>query len=268
MKKKIGGMQPYLFPYLGYFQLIGAVDVFVLSDDLQHIERGWVNRNRILMNGRDALLTFPLKKDKHWLKINERVLSDVFPAEMEKILRTLRGAYAKAPRFREVMPFLEEIIRHPEKNLAKYAENSIRKICHYLEIKTPIVVGSELCIDGVTDKTDRVIKLVKQFGGDTCINPIGGRELYDVQFFKTHGIELKFHRMGEIKYRQFDNEFVPYLSIIDLLMFNDVPELQVMLSRYSLLEPQAGLERPGEQPDFGHGHPGSMETLQAKKLTA
>lgn len=235
MTKKIGGMQPYLFPYLGYFQLISAVDVFVLSDDLQYIERGWVNRNRILINGTDKLVTFPLKKGKHTLKINEKLLSDDFQNEMEKLLRTLAGAYSRAPCYKEVMPFLEGIIRFPEENLAKYAENSIRKICDYLNIATPIVIGSGISLNDVVDKTDRVIKLVKSFGGDVCINPIGGVTLYDFDYFRENGLDLKFHRMNDITYRQFGHDFVPHLSIIDVLMFNELPEVKRMLSCYSLL---------------------------------
>lgn len=236
MTKKIGMMQPYLFPYLGYFQLISAVDVFVLGDDLQYVKESWINRNRILMNGKDKLISFPLKKGAYLSKINERVLSDDFQAEMDKLLRVLYAAYAKAPFYKQVIPFLEEVIRHPEQNFAKYTENSIRRICEYLDIKTPIVVASELCIDDVSDKQDRVIKTAKKLGGDVYINFIGGVSLYDFDMFEAHGLTLKFHKLNDISYRQFSNEFVPLLSIIDVLMFNEVQEVRRKLSCYSLLD--------------------------------
>lgn len=228
-------MQPYLFPYLGYFQLISAANVFVLSDDLQYINKGWINRNRILINGAPALINFPLKKGKELSRINERVLSDDFSAQMERLFRTFKTVYAKAPCYRTVMPFIEEVIRFPGTNLATYTENAVRKICRHLDITTPIVISSDLDIGEVTDKSDRIVKTVKKLVGDLYINPIGGLELYDFVYFRKHGVELKFHRMDDIAYRQFGNEFVPHLSIIDVLMFNEVPEVQRMLSCYSLL---------------------------------
>lgn len=249
MKRKVGGMQPYLFPYLGYFQLISAVDVFVLSDNLQYIERGWINRNRILINGKEKLITFPLKKGSHSLNINERVMNDNFPDEMEKLLKVLRTAYARAPQYGTVMPLLEEIIRYPEMNLAKYAENAIRKICGHLDIGTPLVLGSGMEIHDATDKTDRVLKMIKALGGEMFINPIGGAKLYDVDYFRRHGVELKFHKIDDITYRQFDNDFVPCLSIIDVLMFNDLRQVQAMLHRYSLLQTPAELAPYREQQD-------------------
>lgn len=261
MMKKVGAMQPYLFPYLGYFQLIAAVDVFVLSDNLQHIEKGWVNRNRILVNGADKLITFPLKRESHSLNINERVMSDNFPVEREKLLRALRTAYSAAPCYGEVMPLLEEIIRYPEMNLAKYAENAIRRICDYLDIRTPFILGSEMGIDDVTDKTDRVLKMLKTLGGDVFINAIGGTKLYDVDYFRRHGVELKFHKMDDITYRQFDNEFVPCLSIIDVLMFNEVPAIQRMLSCYSLLQ------APADLAPYRQSHSHSMQTVDTLLLS-
>jgi len=229
-------MQPYLFPYLGYFQLISAVDVFVLGDDLQYVKESWINRNRILMNGRDRWITFPLKKGSHLSKINERDLSDDFSAEMDKLLRVLRSAYSKAPFYKKVILFLEEVIRYPEKNLAKYAENSIRRICEYLNITTPIFIASDLSITDIMDKQDRVIKTAKKLSADVYINLIGGAEFYDFDCFKEHGMTLKFHKINDITYPQFGREFVPLLSIIDVLMFNDVSEVQRKLNCYSLLD--------------------------------
>ncbi len=235
MGKKIGMMQPYLFPYLGYFQLIAAVDVFVLGDDLQYVKESWINRNRILVNGKDKLITFPLKKGAHLAKINERVLSDDFRSEMDKLLRVLYAAYAKAPYYKKVLPLLEEIFKHREKNLAKYAENSIRKLCAYLDITTPILVASDLEISEVIDKQDRVIRTAKKLGGEVYINFVGGMQLYDFNLFEENGLELKFHKIGDVTYSQFGNEFVPLLSIIDVLMFNDVPDVRKKLDCYSLL---------------------------------
>jgi hypothetical protein len=235
MTKTVGMMQPYMFPYIGYFQLISAVDVFVLGDDLQYVKETWINRNRILMNGRDRMITFPLKKGSHLSRINEKVFSDDFPVEMDKLLRVLHNAYSKAPCYKKVMPFLEAVIRYPEPNLAKYAENSIRQICDYLNLTTQIIVASDLSINGVIDKQDRVVKTAKKLNSDVYINLIGGVDLYDLDYFQENGLKLKFHRMNDISYPQFGNDFVPLLSIIDVLMFNNAQELQRKLSCYCLL---------------------------------
>ncbi len=229
-------MQPYLFPYLGYFQLISAVDVFILGDNLQYVKESWINRNRILMNGKDRLITFPLKKGSLRSNINERVFADNFDEEMDRLLRVISSAYSKAPYFKKIFPFLRDLIKHPEPNLAKYAEHSIRRICEYLDIGTPILTASSLDVTEVEDKQDRVVKTAKKVGGEVYINFIGGMDLYDFDYFTRNGLGLKFHKINEITYRQFGNEFVPLLSIIDVLMFNDQPEARRKLSCYSLLD--------------------------------
>lgn len=236
MAKRIGMMQPYLFPYLGYFQLIAAVDEFVLGDDLQYVKEAWINRNRILVNGKPKLITFPLRKGSHLDKINERVLCDEFPEEAEKILRVISAAYTKAPQYDTVIALLADILRFPDRNLARYTENSTRRICDYLGIRTPIHIASDLHIKDVADKQDRVIRTAKKLGGKTYINFIGGVQLYDAERFREAGLALKFHKIDDVTYRQFDNEFVPLLSIIDVMMFNSVDEIREMLPRFSLID--------------------------------
>ncbi|WP_200960963.1 WbqC family protein [Noviherbaspirillum sp. Root189] len=229
-------MQPYLFPYLGYFQLMAAVDIFVLGDDLQYVKESWINRNRILVNGKDKLVTFPLKKDSHHLNINQRYFSDNFIQEMEHLLRIIFSSYRKAPCFESVYPLLEDILMYDEKNLAKFTIRSLRRLCDYMRIETPILVASDLVIGEVADKQERVILTQKKLGGDVYINLIGGMKLYSPERFLEHGIVLKFHQIDDICYSQFGNEFVPLLSIIDVLMFNDLRKMQNLLSRYSLLD--------------------------------
>jgi hypothetical protein len=234
MSKNIGLMQPYLFPYLGYFQLINAVDEFVLGDDLQYEKESWINRNRILVNGRDMLITFPLKKDSHLARINQRVFADNFDSEIERMLKIIGNVYSNAPVFAEFYPVLEKILRYPERRLATYAENSIRSLCDYIGIDTPIRLASEFALPPYMDKQDRVVQSVRMLGGDVYINPIGGTSLYDPTYFSTHGLSLKFHRMGDISYQQFGKPFVPGLSIIDVLMFNRNEKIKELLHCYSL----------------------------------
>ncbi len=236
MPKTIAMMQPYLFPYLGYFQLIAASDLFVLGDDLQFVKEGWVNRNRILSGGEPKFIVFPVKKDSHTLNINQRYLSDNFQNELSRIIKTLYFNYSRAPFRRDVFPWLEGVVRYPQSNLALYAENAILEICAYLRIPTPIVRSSDLNLRLPTDHQDRVIQTMKVLGGNTYINPIGGLSLYCPKHFSNNGIKLCFHRIDSIEYKQLNWPFVANLSIIDVLMFNSVEQIRLMLNGFSLLE--------------------------------
>ncbi|MEA9977522.1 MULTISPECIES: WbqC family protein [unclassified Pseudomonas] len=232
MVRTIAIMQPYLFPYLGYFQLIAAADVFVLGDDLQYIRSGWVNRNRILTHDEATLVTFPLKRDRFDMPINQRQLGDTFDEEAHCLIAVITQSYAKAPYFAQVMPLLERLLKFPVKNLALYIEHSIREICTYLHIGTPILRSSDLQIGTPTDKQDRVLRIVQTFSCDRYLNPIGGIELYDPEYFAQNGIFLQFFKMDSIEYRQFKRPFVGNLSIIDVLMFNCVEHVQELLNCY------------------------------------
>ncbi|BAP46156.1 WbqC family protein [Pseudomonas sp. 21LCFQ02] len=237
MTRTIAMMQPYLFPYLGYFQLIATADVFVLGDDLQYIRAGWVNRNRILCEGQPRLMTFAVKKDRFELPIMQRQLADsFFENDAPRLVNLLVHSYRKAPYFSEVMPLLERLIRFPQHNLALYAENALREICAYLQISTPILRGSNLTLSACTDKQERVINIAHTFSAGTFLNPIGGLELYDRERFARNGLQLRFFTMNPISYAQLKHEFVPNLSIIDVLMFNSVEQVQALLGNFSVSE--------------------------------
>ena len=245
MTTRIGLMQPYLFPYLGYFQLINAVDRFVLGDDLQYEKESWINRNRILVNGADKMISFPLKKDHHRARINERIFADTVEAEVERMLKMIGNCYANAPAFAEFYPLLQAIMRHPERNAAAYAAHSIRTLCDYIGIGTPIQLASEFALPAQIDKQDRVIRTVRLLGGDVYINPIGGTSLYQEAYFQQHGLTLRFHRMDDLSYRQFGKTFIPNLSIIDVLMFNGRDGARTLLDCFCLVEPgRAGMPAP------------------------
>lgn len=236
MARTIAMMQPYLFPYLGYFQLIAAADVFVLGDDLQYIRSGWVNRNRILQNGEARLMTFPLKKDSFELPIMQRQLVENFADEAERLINLLTQCYRKAPYFNQIMPLLERLIRFPQQNLALYTEHAIRELCAYLHIVTPILRGSDLKLVSSNDRQDRVINICRTFAATTFLNPVGGSELYSRDHFARNGLLVRFFQMDAIVYRQFKQGFVPSLSIIDVLMFNCVEQVQEMLACYSVTD--------------------------------
>ncbi|MGF6596454.1 hypothetical protein P3T23_001161 [Paraburkholderia sp. GAS448] len=217
--KRVAIMQPYFFPYIGYFQLIKAVDQFVVYDNIQYTKKGWINRNRFLKGGRDETFSIPLKKDSDYLNVVERRVSADF--NKRKFLNHLSEAYRKAPHFDPVFALVEQVVMLAELNLFAFIRNSIDQTCAYLEIATPILVSSMLPIDHALRGSDKVIAICNALDADTYINSIGGRSLYDKDEFKRNGLTLKFLQSKPIEYRQFGAAFVPYLSIIDVMMFNE-----------------------------------------------
>ena len=224
---KIGIMQPYFFPYIGYWQLINAVDIFVVYDNIKYTKKGWINRNRFLQNGKDTLFSLAIKNDSDYKNINERFVSDAF--DRKKLLSRLRSAYAEAPYFSLVMPLIENIVYGTEQNLFEYIYNSIIDICLFLKIDTKIVISSSINIEHSLCSSEKVKAICKALGGKQYINPIGGLELYDKQDFFNDKLELKFIKSRDIFYRQFDNDFVPSLSIVDVMMFNSASQISSKL---------------------------------------
>jgi len=229
---KVAIMQPYFFPYIGYFQLINAVDEFIIYDNIQFTKKGWINRNRILVNGSDIYITLPLKKDSDYLDIKARFLSDDWPNERKKILNRITESYRKAPQFNFVYHIIENILMHDEKNLFSFIFNSLRQINQYLDIKTPLIVSSSIPINHDLKAGNKVIELCKARKASTYINPIGGVELYSKEEFKNEGFELQFLKANNTTYPQFKNDFVPFLSIIDVMMFNSKKDFKSMLQSF------------------------------------
>lgn len=231
---KLAIMQPYLFPYIGYFQLINAVDKFVIYDDIKYTKKGWINRNRILVNGKDKLFTIPLKKDSDYLDIYERKLSDNSPAEIKKILNKIEASYKKAPYYREIYPIITDCLLHEENNLFDYIYYSIKKIKTYLNIKTKLIISSKIGIKKRLKGEAKVISICKRLKSTHYINAIGGVKLYDKENFLKENIKLNFIKSNVIEYKQFNNIFIPSLSIIDVMMFNSKKEITKMLNDYTL----------------------------------
>ncbi|NDV95260.1 hypothetical protein D0T84_10040 [Dysgonomonas sp. 521] len=230
---KIGIMQPYFLPYIGYFQLLNAVDKYVIYDNIQYTKKGWINRNRILQNGKDLMITIPLEKDSDYLDIKDRSVSKNF--DKKKLLNQIREPYRKAPYFETVMPLIEDIVNFQEENLAYYIFNSIDKIRDYLGIDTELIVSSTIDMDHSLKGQDKVLALCKALGAKEYYNAVGGQSLYNKEDFAREGINLSFISSNPIEYKQFSNEFVPWLSILDVMMFNPVEEIQNMLNEYKLI---------------------------------
>ncbi len=226
-------MQPYFLPYLGYFQLMAAVDKFVLYDDVQFIVGGWINRNRILVNGKEFLFTLPLKGVSQNRLIHELALSPD-NGWRDKLLETIRRAYARAPHFREIMPLLQTIIAFPDQNLAGYVAHSLAVIRSFLEIPTEIIPTSRVFANLDLKGPARLLDICQKLGANTYVNAPGGRALYHSEEFQRHGLALRFTETAPIQYDQATPGFHPGLSIVDVLMFNSRPEVKQFLSRVQL----------------------------------
>lgn len=211
-------MQPYFLPYIGYWQLIGVVDAFVVYDNIKYTKKGWINRNRFLRHGVEDTFSLPLRKDSDFLDVNQRFLADSF--DREDLLNRFREAYRKAPEFCSVMPLLEGIIRNPSSNLFDYIFASIQSVCEFLGIRTPLVVSSSIDCDHSLKAAERVQGICKALCADAYVNPVGGMELYSRENFASNGIDLKFLKALPFEYSQSGIPFVPWLSILDVLMFN------------------------------------------------
>ena len=232
---KIGIMQPYFFPYIGYFQLLNMVDKYVVFDTAYFANNKWGFRNQILINGAPGFFRVKILKASQNKRFNEIEVAGDVEAKKNNI-RTLECAYRKAPHFSEVMPMLEQFLMADYDNLSEYNVASNRLVCNYLGIKTEILLFSELDCDRELQRQYRIFDVCRVLGGKEYINSIGGTELYDFEEFRENGIELAFLKSDDIVYPQFGGEFVPSLSILDVMMFNSVPEIQDMLNRYTLIK--------------------------------
>jgi len=228
---KVGIMQPYFFPYIGYFQLIKAVDKFVLYDDVTFIKQGWINRNKILLNDKEFLINLILDGASSFKLINQTHVGKA----NKKLLKTIDLAYRKSPFFPDCYPIINDILLSEETVLSIFLENSIRKITSYLGIETEIVVSSNIVKDINKKGEERIIDICKCLKADTYINAIGGQALYNKEKFRNNNIELKFIQTQPIEYKQYQNEFIPWLSIIDIMMFNSKEVINQQLDKYTLI---------------------------------
>jgi hypothetical protein len=228
-------VQPYLFPYIGYFQLIDAVEIFVLYDDVNFITRGWINRNKVLVNGKAKYLTIPCKDASQHKLINETQHA-LTENKRGKLLRMIRFSYSNAPFFDAVFPIVKNVLKFDSDYIVDLAEESVRATCNYLSIDTNIKLSSSNYDNVGLDRTKRILDICSKEKADRYINPPGGKELYKKSDFKAKGIELKFIEPELKKYPQFNHDFVLGLSIIDVLMFNDPQKIRTeLLTAYKLV---------------------------------
>ena len=227
----LGIMQPYFMPYIGYWQLMAAVDMYVVYDDVNYIKGGWVARNNILLNGQKHMFTITLNGASPNKLFNEITIKDDF----KKFSRLIESAYRKAPYYAEVRALLDKICNYEDKSLGAFMMHSFQVVLDYLEIDTKLVLSSTIEKDNNLRGKDKVKHICHLLGADTYYNAIGGQELYDKNDFKADGIDLCFVKTELSSYPQLNNEFVPGLSLIDVLMFNSPTEVKQLLTNYKLV---------------------------------
>ncbi|NRP53628.1 MULTISPECIES: WbqC family protein [unclassified Marinobacterium] len=223
-------MQPYFYPYIGYFQLMNVVDVFVLYDDIQYVKQSWINRNRILINGESSYISIPLKKASDYLHVKDRRLAATWDKDSLKLARKLAAAYSKAPYFKEIYEPLEKAIANGETNLFNFLFENLLGVKELLSIDTKLVVSSEIGDFTALQSQDKVIAICEALGASQYINPIGGIDLYNKNDFSRRGMELTFIRSIPEEYTQFRKPFQPFLSIIDVLMFNSIEQVKELIN--------------------------------------
>ncbi len=233
---KVAIMQPYFLPYIGYFQLINAVDKFVFYDDVNFIKKGWIHRNNLLVNGEAFLFSIPCKAISQNRHINQIEL-DFDSKSKDKFLKRIELAYKKAPYFDMVYKEIEQLVlKSNASTISTFAIDSVKIVCDYLDIKIQFVISSNGHSESQGEpKQMRLINVAKKENAETYINPIGGLDLYSKEDFKKSGLELRFLSPEPIQYRQFGNDFVSNLSMVDVLMFNDKQTINKFLASYKLI---------------------------------
>ena len=225
---KLAIMQPYFFPYIGYFQLIAAVDKFIIYDDVNFINRGWINRNNILINGKAGLISVPLSGASQ----NKRI-KDILPISESKwkhtLLKTIEQNYKKSPQFEVIFPMLQKLINIDAITISEFNYTGIKSVCEYLGITTLIIPSSEIYANSELKGQYRIMDICKKENVHQYINPTGGMELYNREIFSKEGILLSFIKSELPQYEQFKGEFISSLSIIDIMMFCDTEYIKTCL---------------------------------------
>ncbi len=226
---KLAIMQPYFLPYIGYFQLLAAVDKFVVFDDVHYINRGWINRNRLLLNGQAHTFTVPLRAASQNKLIYEIELADD-DRWRDKLLRTLHQAYCKTPYYGQVSGLFDRVINYSTRQLDEFLLNSLREVTNYLALDVEIVKTSKIYDNVQLKGQERILDICRQEQTDIYINAIGGIELYDRDRFAQHAVSLRFLKSKPISYAQGKFEHLAWLSILDVIMFNSPISIRAFLS--------------------------------------
>ena len=227
---KLAIMQPYFFPYIGYYQLAFEVNEFVFFDDVNFIKKGYINRNAILLTENKFDFSIPVSN----VSQNRTIAKHEYTGDFSAFLKTVQQAYRKAPNFECIYQLIVNVVSGPGKSVAKINASSLQFVFDYLGIKRHFSYSSEYCVSPDLKGQDRILEICRMSGATDYRNAIGGRDLYDNHRFADKGITLQFIRSGDITYPQPTHLFVPNLSMIDVLMWNEPDQIINMLRRYTL----------------------------------
>jgi hypothetical protein len=219
---KIGIMQPYVMPYIGYFQLIYNCDVFIFYDNVNYIKNGWIDRNRILSNNQATYFKIPISKASSFKKICDTLIHPVeYAPWKQRFFTTLHTCYKRAPYYTSCIKLIEDIFDKEYNSISQLAIASVERTAKYLGLNTIFKIASQNYHNDQLTRSERLINICKQENACTYINMQGGSDLYQPENFTEHGINLKFLSSNIKPYKQYKNSFIGGLSIIDVLMFND-----------------------------------------------
>lgn len=236
---KIGIMQPYFFPYIGYFSLIKYVDKFIFFDTPQYISHGWVNRNRILdQKGNPDYITVPIKKVSRETPIKEIEIS-MDKNWRETIVGKLSVYKRKAPNYDAVINFVKDILYGSEySNLSELNCMSIERTCEMIGLTNDFSVFSkmDLQIGQVNAPDEWALYITRALQGDIYVNPPGGQSFFDKEKYESNNIKLQFLESRLRPYIQRIGRFEPGLSILDAMMFCKNDEIKDMLEDYRIIE--------------------------------
>lgn len=224
-------MQPYFFPYIGYYQLAYEVEKFVFLDDVNYIKKGYINRNTILLHGKRHEFSIPVSK----VSQNRTISSHDYTGNYSDFMHLIEHAYKKAPLFDVVMPLVEGVVLDADTNVARKNAKSLVDVFSYLGLEREFLFSSDVELDGDIKGQERILALCQKMRVSQYRNAIGGQALYDANSFNSIGIDLKFIQGGIRPYPQGRHDFVSHLSIIDVLMHCDKEVVLQQLSDYSLV---------------------------------
>lgn len=234
---KIAINQPFTFAYIGFYQLISVVDKFIFYDDVTFMKQSWINRNRILVGGKDLFFNIQLDDASSFKLISDTNIR-YNKIAIEKLLKTIKQAYSKAPYFTETYKIVEDCFSliENERRISKIAYHSVKSVCDYVGITTQLEFSSENYANtkGIGRK-ERLYEILRLNNATDYVNLPGGTGLYSKEEFLKHGFNLHFIDRGQIVYKQFNNEFIPWLSIIDVLMFNSAEETKALIDKCTLV---------------------------------
>lgn len=236
---KLGIMQPYFFPYLGYFALIKYTDKWIVFDTVQYIERGWINRNRIInpTKPEDMYINIPLENHHRDILIKDVLISNNENYK-EKILSQLWTSYKKrANYFNNVYKLVEDVLSLNTRSITELNVYALKKVNDYLNIPFNYEIFSKmnLTIDEVHDSGEWALNISKALNASEYVNPPGGIELFAKEKFAQNDIALKFLRINLKPYNQKKAKFIEGLSIIDVMMFNNTETINKMLEDYEII---------------------------------